>query len=196
MDSMAKWLAAELAPTIMGSKPSTVLSFRDHSYIPLLSLWRQYGQVILAGSPLQVWVLKETEQSMIILFYNPVFLNRWLRKRAHKAFLEKRGYCVEGGLERILETLHEKFQSGCPHEIGLILGIPLKDVIGFIELRCPNHCKGQWKIYGCFEKSVRLMNRFQQDRVLIEEMLEKGFEPCGFFTADMTALLALRSKSA
>ncbi len=196
IDTMAKWLAAELAPTLMGSKPSTVLSFRNHSYFPLLNLWREYGDVLLEQGPLKKVVLKETESSMIILFYHPVFLSRWLKRRPHKEFLEKRGYSVDFGMEAVLNMLHQKFQQGCPHEIGLILGIPLKDVIGFIEVRCPYFCKGQWKIYGCFENSMRIMNRFNQDREMIENWVSEGVNPCGLFSADTRKLLELRQMSA
>ena len=41
-----------------------------------------------------------------------------------------------------------------PHEIGLFLGYPLSDVIGFIENKGWNYtCCGCWKSYGDPEKA-------------------------------------------
>ena len=40
-------------------------------------------------------------------------------------------------------------QPEFPHEIGLFLGYPLRDVVGFIENRGRNFtCCGYWKSYG------------------------------------------------
>ena len=64
--------------------------------------------------------------------------------------LKRYGY--HGGTEgEALEVLRERVcrSENFPHEIGLFLGYPLEDVIGFIENAGKNSkCTGYWQVYG------------------------------------------------
>lgn len=176
--SFSRWLVLELAPTINGNKPATILALKDTKYMALYSLWKRCGEKILARSILKHTVLKETPNSLIILFYHPESLEKCMVESTHRNFLEQRGYQVTKGLEHCLELLRTRFQHTCPHEIGLLLGIPLKDVLGFMGL---NHlaltCRGLWCIYGEPSCSRALMECFKDDRKRILEMLRKGYTP-------------------
>jgi hypothetical protein len=49
-----------------------------------------------------------------------------------------------------------------PHEIGVFLGYPLKDVAAFMGwVRIPFACQGPWKIYGDPRESLRLAETFR-----------------------------------
>ena len=50
-----------------------------------------------------------------------------------------------------------------PHEIGLFLGYPPKDVKGFIEEgpRCAK-CTGCWQVYGDEEKALKTFERYRK----------------------------------
>ena len=52
-----------------------------------------------------------------------------------------------------------------PHEIGLALGYPVKDVLGYMQLQ-PLPCSGccGWQVYGEFAPSHRLCQAFVQAR--------------------------------
>ena len=70
-------------------------------------------------------------------------------------FLESCGY-QRGATEFLLQQLSGRLclEQAYPHEIGLFLGYPLSDVIGFIENRGWNYtCCGCWKSYGDPEKA-------------------------------------------
>jgi len=177
-DSFAEWLALELAPTICNNKPSTVLSFSNSTSMPLFSMWQKYGHCVLEGSIVQQFVLRETPKSVVVLFYHPEGLRKCMEENSHKAFLEQCGYHVEGGLEQCLALLRNRYQDTCPHEIGLLLGIPLKDVLGFMGLSpLPLTCRGQWKIYGDPKGSLSAMRCFVEDRRRVEEQLRLGLAP-------------------
>ena len=48
-----------------------------------------------------------------------------------------------------------------PHEIGLFLGYPFEDVMGFIENKGENYlCSGCWKVYSC-EQDARVLLQIQ-----------------------------------
>jgi hypothetical protein len=60
-----------------------------------------------------------------------------------------------------LNHLQKQFEDQqCPHAVGLFLGYPLDDVLGFIKHRGYNYklC-GIWKVYGDVEQAK---NRFRQ----------------------------------
>ena len=54
--------------------------------------------------------------------------------------------------------------SACfPHEIGLFLGYPLPDVIGFIRNRGRNcKCCGFWKVYSNEWETRQLFEKFRK----------------------------------
>ena len=61
---------------------------------------------------------------------------------------------------------------GCPPEIGVFLGIPLKDVKGFMGLNSLRHTKyGMWRIYGDPVVSEKRMNEYRSARNMIRRRL-------------------------
>ena len=76
---------------------------------------------------------------------------RILEDRASRTFLRTGGYDAEQGLDVLLEQFSERIclREAFPHEIGVLLGYPLADVIGFISNGGRN-CRGQgcWKSYS------------------------------------------------
>ncbi len=50
-----------------------------------------------------------------------------------------------------------------PHEIGLFLGYPSEDVLGFIRNRAGNSkMTGAWKVYGDKEKAERIFEKYRK----------------------------------
>ena len=66
-------------------------------------------------------------------------------------------------IDPVLARLESDFAAGgFPHEIGVFLGYPLKDVAGFLhreQLRPV--CRGDWQVFGNPERSLRLMRRYR-----------------------------------
>lgn len=190
---LSKWLALELAATIFGNKPSTILSIVNIKNRPILTLWRQYGPRLLAGSSLSYFILKETPDRLAILFYREDMLEQCINEPNHKDFLVRHGYPIEQNLTACLTYLKSKFTETCPHEFGVLLGIPLKDVLGFMGLSDqPLCCKGCWHIYGNPECSLAVMKRFNDDRDIVAGWLESGWEPYQVLTyrEDQAALVS------
>lgn len=82
-------------------------------------------------------------------------MDRLLSDEESLCFLNRCGY-RRGTTEFLLEQLSERLclEQNYPHEIGLFLGYPLSDVIGFIENKGWNYtCCGCWKSYGDPEKA-------------------------------------------
>lgn len=173
-----KWLVVELAPTIFGEKPATLLSFADSRRFPRLTFWRRYGSAFLRQCEVEWTVLRENANSLTILFYHPDCLARWLRQTEHCQFLAGLGYRPQCSLCENMACLKKRYQQGCPHEIGLLLGIPLKDVLGFMGLgqECLS-CRGMWCIYGDPEPSLKMMAKIDESKTYAAELMNHGKSP-------------------
>ena len=81
--------------------------------------------------------------------------------------LEKFGYKRNFSLDEHLERLSERIEKSheFPHEIGVFLGYPIKDVLGFIENKVKNYlfC-GFWKVYSNPEKASRTFDNYGKCR--------------------------------
>ena len=178
-DYFSEWLVASIAATIAGSKPSTILTMADTRYHALLTMWRHVGKAVLNETIIRFIVLHSSEQRETVLFFREDTLARCIAAAEHREFLVEQGYPVDAGLEGCLDCLKQRFAGCCPHEIGVLLGIPLKDVLGFMGLSaCDVTCRGEWCIYGQPDDTLALMRRYAEDRDFICELIENGISPC------------------
>lgn len=90
--------------------------------------------------------------------------------------MEKFGYDISMSLQGMLLYLKQRFQYICPHEMGILLGIPLKDVMGFMGLSGDSHtCKGMWKIYGDPKPSLHMMERMEATKSQVANWMMQGY---------------------
>lgn len=186
---LGQWLATELAATIRGSKPATILTLVDTPFQDTLSLWREHGENLVTDTTISYITMHWSDTRETILFFRPDVLHNCLADSRHKAFLAKLGYPVEKGPCACLELLQRRFQLCCPHEIGIFLGIPLKDVWGFMGVvDLPLTCRGDWCIYGSPGESLRVMEHFAADRSFVSCLFSHGVSPrqilCAQFAAE------------
>ena len=144
------------SPTLAGIKTGNIFScpFSDYSEIPLR---RREGRVL-------VYVCR------------PSRLKSDLSGIKAGKILESLGYhpeCTGGCVSRLIKRLRE--ENGFPHEIGLFLGYPPEDVIGFIENNAEKcKCTGCWKVYGDEEEAKRLFAKYEKCTQVYCCQLEKG----------------------
>ena len=66
-------------------------------------------------------------------------------------------------------------RQSCPHEVGLFLGYPLADVVGFIENEGKNcKCAGCWKVYGNEAAARRRFAQFKACRYIYAYQFQNG----------------------
>lgn len=126
-------------------------------------------------------VLRHRENGSLVLFYDSAHLQETLSAPAVRKYLSRNGYSDCVSLESHLERLAERFQKGgFPHEIGIFLGYPLKDVIGFVSVWSRATYQGSWRVYGKTEPSLILMNRFRQAKQMAETIISQNddWETC------------------
>jgi hypothetical protein len=107
----------------------------------------------------------------MVYVYRPEWLENLLNEPKTAQFLSECGY-PHSGTAAMLDTLSQRYcmEREMPHEIGIFLGYPLSDVVGFIRHKGQNFtCCGCWKSYGdpsaaraCFERYRQCTARYQK----------------------------------
>lgn len=181
-DCLAGFIAFEAAEVLDGIKPSSLINLTDRPRRcgrNLYAIWKEHGEDILRDSPLAVRVMAERPGSLLVLFYDRAALERLLANKGVAAILAKAGYRDACNVDGLLSAFASRFGSGgVPHEIGLILGYPLKDVAGFMGLgRLRFSCQGPWRIYGNPRESLVLAESHLQCRCRMAGRLMAGCAP-------------------
>ncbi len=164
-DCLLHIIAYHAAPVLEEHKPSVILTFSNSEARRLSDWWLEYQDDIPAGR-LQHYELCRSGEGITVLFYDPDLLARVLEEKAAARFLRSRGYGQSLTVESALAVLRSKYQAGCPHEIGLFLGIPLADVQGFIRFEGKHAlANGYWKVYHDPERQLALFARFHEAKL-------------------------------
>ncbi len=178
VECLASFLALEAAEVIAGEKPANLISIvnrlRPCGRNPY-GLWKQWGATVLAGSGLSVRELADRGDAILLLIYRRDALADLMARPAVRALLSRAGYGNPPGVNELLTTLSSRIAGGSfPHEIGIFLGYPLKDVAGFMGIApIPFACQGPWKIFGNPGESLRLAERFRCCRIAMGEWLTR-----------------------
>ena len=139
-------------------------------------------QLKLLGLSVQILLERPASGSMIVYVYRRKQLERTLLNGDCQKFLERKGY-VKASLDTLLAQLAYRLetQSEFPHEIGVFLGYPLRDVIGFIENHGQNFtCCGFWKSYSdpaemqvcfaCYRKCIHTYMALFEQGIPLEKL--------------------------
>lgn len=144
-------LVQHCAPTLAGMKPGSIFCVKPP--VPevvrqRVKMWNE--RLAPLGLSIQILLERPAPGPMIVYVYRRNLLEKTLSDRDCQHFLERTGY-QRADLDGMLTQLAHRLQtrSEFPHEIGVFLGYPLQDVIGFIENRGQNFtCCGSWKSYS------------------------------------------------
>ena len=126
-------MVEQCAPTLAGLKPASLFRCRASCGRDAVSRWA--GE--LAPYGLAVRVLKTCPRTgdCLVYLYRPARLRAVLSAPAARTFLDRLGYRTDRGWQSLIEQLSDRLcvEGDFPHEIGLFLGYPLEDVVGFIK---------------------------------------------------------------
>ena len=181
-DCLASFLVLELAEVLQGAKPANLVCLankRRSCGRNLYLLWKEHGAALLEESGLKVKVLADRGDSLLLLLYRPEALGALLGQKSVRIILGKAGYPDPDDFEKVLSELETRVGGeGFPHEIGVFLGYPLKDVVGFMGwARLSFTCQGPWKIFGNPAQSLRLAEIHRECRCEMSLQLVSGSSP-------------------
>lgn len=163
------------SPTLAGLKAGSLFSCRYTSPRDLTAELRRLNRA-LSPKGLRVLPLQARDGRALIYLYRPRALERELAADEARALLEERGYGADAA-PRCLARLARKLRAGeeFPHEIGLFLSYPPRDVRGFIcNGACRHKCAGCWKVYGDEAAARRTFEAWRRCTRIYSRRLESG----------------------
>jgi hypothetical protein len=167
------WLVMTLAPVIMGVKPAEILSFpnSENNIEEKLLKIKKHFEIC---KKIKYEIIKVENRSVKIIFYNESALENALSDNRNKKFLINLGYPKDYNMYGYLMYMVKRIESGSiPDEIGVFLGYPLKDVMGFIGHPSLKLTKvNKWRIYGDSKISDSIVIKFQAAKEQLSHMLE------------------------
>ncbi|MCK5305976.1 MAG: DUF3793 family protein [Candidatus Omnitrophica bacterium] len=186
-DCLLKYLMVRLAAILMKLKPSCLLCLCNCEKSgggDYYDLWKEQKVGIARKLKISFKELKNTSWGKQVLFYNPEILFDTVTQPENYIFLKKFGYSSCKNTKDYLDTLKKRFCAFdnsnplFPHEIGIFLGYPLKDVKGFIEKgSLPLTGMGRWQVFGEPEESRRLMQMRDKAEKVFLNLIKNGRNP-------------------
>jgi len=162
---MERALVEHCAPTLARVKPGSLFCVRGAQESQLrCEIGRWDGLLSAFGVRVCLLRRENEKRAWMVYVYRPDWIGRILQDEENRKFLVQNGYgCadLDGALNRLAERAQQEEAGEFPHEIGLFLGYPLQDVVGFIENRGRNFtCCGCWKSYGDPAQAQRQFRRY------------------------------------
>jgi hypothetical protein len=149
------------SPVLLGCKPAALFALGAGDHGPL-SGFMPPGTGCL--------VIRRQKGSLLVFLFDRAMLERTVLSDPVRRALVGMGYPPRHSLSVFLAHLRKRFERcKCPHEVGLFLGYPLDDVLGFIEHGGENYklC-GTWKVYGDPEQARKQFRQYELCRNRME----------------------------
>lgn len=162
------------SPTMAGLKTGNLFNCPVEDPVALMEDVRALNRRLVPRG-VRVLPLKVADRRALIYMYRPKRLEEDLADRIAQKILEERNYPV-GQTERCIVELVRRLNSEAafPHEIGLFLGYPPKDVDGFIQNGAQKaKCVGEWKVYGDVEAAQCKFAQYQKCTRVYWEAFQK-----------------------
>ena len=130
----------------------------------------------LRGKGVKLTILRLRGGKALLYVYRPDELEQALQDQDIRCFLTTCGYARfdAAGAIRTLRN-HLKDTAAFPHEIGVFLGYPLADVLGFIE-NCGRNCLacGCWKVYSDLCFALQTFQRYDKCKTVYQRLFAQG----------------------
>lgn len=169
------FLVYHLSLVIAEIKPAATVTIKK-SNIKLHKGWNDFGINFMDSLNLKFVELRESYDSIIVMIYSESILKQELNKDDTMEFLLTIGYPPNASINDCVTTLKSRYEKyHCPHELGLFLGIPFKDVKDFMEcstkkcLLC-----GYWKVYNDSNKAKIIFNKYDEIKEYTIKNILKG----------------------
>lgn len=160
-----------IGATIVGVKPAELLSISINEGNAKNLALEELRFYFLLDKNIKLREIKKQNERVQILFYHYNALDNALSHKTNLKFLRGLGYPEQYSLEGYVDFLVARLNSkDFPHEIGLFLGYPFKDVLGYIGHPSLKLVKiNGWRIYGNDKLSNERYESFLQARTKVRE---------------------------
>lgn len=171
-------------PALAGIKPSNMICIKKHK-LPLFNTILQTYNNSMNKHDIYFSIINETETSYLLLVYRKNKMNEYLSRSESREILLSEGYPHTGDVNTLIDHLKERFEKkgSPPDEIGLFLGYPVGDVIGFKTHKGKNYLVSKyWKVYSNAKDTEKLFDRYDKCKMALCQRISKGFSVMDMFT--------------
>lgn len=148
--------------TLANKKIANLFTFKNLKNIDIEKMVFEWNE-LLNEKNIYVEILNTSESSAQIYAYRPQKLKCALCQSQTKCLLQKLGYKTDDP-DQCIDHLKKRFvKENFPHEIGIFLGYPYEDVIGFIENKGSKYLtNGYWKVYSKKDEKLKLFDEYNK----------------------------------
>ncbi len=135
-----------------------------------------YWNGLLNPKGVYIVIFRQVHCRALVYVYRKERLRQELARKDVNSFLDEYGY-GESDVDSAVLILKERIRSGSlfPHEIGLFLGYPLGDVIGFIKNKGEKcKCTGFWKVYCNKSDAEKTFERYRRCNLAYCRLWQNG----------------------
>ena len=172
LENIETQLALQCAPLITGLKVSNLLIISKGN--------EEVVKRILNRTGISYYRLIQTRTKTTFLLFRRNELEEFLSDENVRNVLMKAGY-KSLQIDKILRTFSLRYEAyiqgdkSFPHEMGLLLGYPVEDVVGFVENNGKNFLySGYWKVYENQKAKVKLFDKFKVAEETLIHLLSNG----------------------
>lgn len=172
LENIETQLALQCAPFITGLKVSNLLIIPKGN--------EEVVKRILNRTGISFYRLIQTRTKTTFLLFRRNELEEFLSDENVKNVFIRAGYksLQIGKILRTFSLRYEAYMQGdksFPHEMGLLLGYPVEDVVGFVENNGKNFLySGYWKVYENQKAKVKLFDKFKVAEETLIHLLSNG----------------------
>ena len=167
-------MVLQCAPVLAGVKISNLLIVEADALSRVCKL--------LGGSSIRCFLLKRDKAKVVVFLYYPKKLQEYLLQEDVGHFMKRSGY-EDCSYWRVLSHFQKRYLDYMehlrefPHEMGILLGYPVEDVVGFQE-NCGREFlyTGYWKVYGHLVEKLMLFRLYEQVKEQQIQMLAAGLK--------------------
>ena len=171
-EEVEKQLAYQCAALITGQKVSNTFITSRNNIARLAAVFK--------GTSIAYRLLCVKENRATFLLYRKGQLERHLNRPEIKNRMEEYGYrdLSFGEMLRLLSQRYAAYicrGEEFPHEMGLFLGYPPEDVMGFVKEKGRKYkLSGYWKVYGDADYCRKLFASFDLAREQLIKLVAQG----------------------
>lgn len=170
-----KYLIEHCSPTLASIKTASLFTV-DFSSVSELKNAISYWNACFSDKGVMLIVLRKKDGRALIYVCRKSRLQSDLHEPGVARFLNAYGYSGTDA-DVAIQTLKARLEQSeeFPHEIGIFLGYPLGDVIGFIENAGQNcKCSGCWKVYCNECEAVKAFARYKKCKDVYMRLWKQG----------------------
>lgn len=165
-------LALQCAPLLAGIKISNLLIVSKDNWKEVAGLFYK--------TRISFNVVYSSESKIAFLLYRKNELEEYLRLDEVNELLQELGYQTRE-LDQILREVSQRYRrymierGSFPHELGLLLGYPAKDVAEFMKNQGRNYLySGYWKVYDNLSEAINIFNNYRRAKESMVELIKMG----------------------